>query len=95
VWYYDFENDAGIVEQGDDMAVMEPLIACLAQWGDNLILAFAEKMAELLYLLDTKEIAAGAYKNEEYFSGDEFLYIRCTALVNGKPKKKIKKRFGI
>lgn len=58
MWYYDFENDAGIVEQGDDMAVMEPLIACLAQWGDNLIFAFAEKMAELLYRLDTKEIAA-------------------------------------
>ena len=83
--FFHFTDMLDWSKQGDDMAVMEPLIACLVQWGDNLIFAFAEKMAELLYRLDTKEIAAGAYKKEEYFSDDEFLYIRCTALVNGKP----------
>lgn len=72
-------------KQGDDMAVLEPLIACLAQWGDELIFAFDDKMTELLYSLDSRAIANSIYKDMEHFSGDEFLYIRCTALVNGKP----------
>lgn len=71
-------------KQGDDMAVIEPLVAFLAQWGDNLIIAFAEKMAELLYRLDTREIVLKTYKNAECFSEDEFLYTRCQALINGK-----------
>lgn len=56
----------------------------MAQWGDNLIVAFAEKMAVLLYRLDTREIAVKTYKNTEYFSVDQFLYTRCQALINGK-----------
>lgn len=83
--FFHFTDMLDWSKQGDDMAVIEPLVACLAQWGDNLIFAFAEKMADLLYRLDTKEIAKSVYKNQEYFSDDEFLYIRCTALVNGKP----------
>lgn len=70
-------------KKGDDMAVVEPLIAFLAQWGDDLIFAFDDTMAELLYSLDTRKIAEGIYK-DEYFSSDEFLYIRCIALVNSK-----------
>lgn len=42
-------------------------------------------MAELLYSIDSRVIANSIYKDMEHFSGDEFLYIRCTALVNGKP----------
>lgn len=76
--YLDWEK------QGDDLAVLEPLITMLAKWGDELIFAFDDTMAELLYSLDTKEIAQKIYKGEE-FSADEFLYIRCVALVNSKP----------
>lgn len=71
-------------KQGNDMAIVEPLVSFLAQWGDNLIIAFAEKMAELLYRLDTRQIAQKTYTNIEYFSVDDFLYIRCQALINGK-----------
>lgn len=90
--YLDWEKD------GDNLAVTEPLIALLAKWGDELIFAFHDTMAELLYSLDTREIAETIYKGEN-FSGDEFLYIRCMALINTKPfynaivrgKKKLKR----
>ncbi len=68
---------------GDDDAVLEPLITFLSKWGDELIFAFDDMMAELLYSLDTKKIAHDVYKND-HFSGDDFLYVRCTALVNSK-----------
>lgn len=51
-------------KKGDDMAVVEPLIAFLAQWGDDLIFAFDDTMAELLYSLDTRKIAEVIYKDE-------------------------------
>lgn len=41
-------------------------------------------MAQLLYGIDTKAIAAKAYKNE-YILPDMFLYNRCVALINSKP----------
>lgn len=71
-------------KQGDDYAVLEPLIALLAKYGDDLIFAFDEMMAELLYRLDTRKIAQSIYKGEN-FSADEFLYVRCVALINAKP----------
>lgn len=42
---------------GNDAAVLEPLIIFLSKWGDELIFAFDDMMAELLYSLDTKKIA--------------------------------------
>lgn len=76
--YLDWER------QGDDLAVLEPLIAFLAKWGDDFIFAFDDTMAELLYSLDTRKIAQSIFKGEN-FSADEFLYIRCVALINSKP----------
>lgn len=70
-------------KKGDDLAVVEPLIAFLATWGDDFIFAFHDMMAELLYSLDTKKIAWDIYKDHN-FSMDEFLYIRCAALINSK-----------
>ncbi|MDE6701720.1 MAG: DUF4240 domain-containing protein [Acetatifactor sp.] len=68
---------------GNDAAVLEPLIIFLSKWGDELIFAFDDMMAELLYSLDTKKIARDIYKDAD-FSGDDFLYTRCVALVNSK-----------
>ena len=70
-------------KQGDDIAVIEPLVTLLAAWGDDLIFAFHDTMAELLYSLDTQKIAGDIYKYRS-FSADEFLYIRCAALINSK-----------
>lgn len=70
-------------KQGDDEAVLEPLITYLSQQEDETIFLFDDKMAQLLYALDTKKIAKWAYMDEDYFSADGFLYTRCIALVNG------------
>ena len=72
-------------KQGNDEAVIEPLVSFLAKWGDNVIFAFHDKMAELLFSLDTYNIAKHLMENETCFSPDYFLYARCVALVNGKP----------
>lgn len=71
-------------QQGDDDLVLEPLVQYLAQWPDEVIFVFDDKMAELLYRLDRPEIARRAYRTDRCFSGDDFLYIRCVALVNGR-----------
>lgn len=69
----------------DDEAIVEPLIDFLAEWGDDLIYAFDDRMAQLLYDIDTKAVASKAYKDDEYMSPDMFLYNRCVALINSKP----------
>lgn len=71
-------------QTGNPLGIVEPLVTFLAIWGDELIFAFDDTMAELLYSLDTKKIAYSIYKDDN-FSGDEFLEIRCVALVNSKP----------
>ena len=83
--FFYFTNMLDWDKQGDDEAVLEPLIAFLAKWGDSVIFAFHEKMAELLFSLDTYNIAKHIIESVDYFSPDIFLYARCVALVNGKP----------
>ena len=71
-------------KQGDDDAVLEPLVTFLAKYGDNVIFAFEDKMTELLYALDTYDIAKPMIGEDGFLSSDGFLYARCTALINGK-----------
>ena len=68
---------------GDDDAVLKPLLEHLAQQSDELIFAFDEIMAELLFELDTKKNFKKACKYHPH-SEDSFLYSRCCALINGK-----------
>lgn len=70
--------------QGNDDLVLEPLIQYLSQWPDEVIFVFDDKMAELLYALDRPDIARRTYRSDRCFSGDDFLYVRCVALVNGR-----------
>ena len=70
-------------QEGNDGKVLEPLVAYLAEWPDEVISAFDNKMAELLYALDSRAMAMRIYGTDQHFSGDDFLYIRCIALVNG------------
>lgn len=82
--FFNFTNMLDWEQQGTDEAVLEPLIAFLAKWGDNVIFAFHNKMAELLYSLDTYNIARHIIESSVYFSPNAFLYARCVALINGK-----------
>lgn len=68
----------------DDDEVMQPALDYLAAQEDDEIFAFEEKMAELLFALDTREFAGKLYAEEEYMSGDMFLYQRCAVLINGR-----------
>ena len=68
----------------DDWERLEPLIDFLATWGDELIMSFDDMMSELLYQIDTYQIAKAAYKKEKYISYRDFLPNRCIALINGK-----------
>ena len=77
-------------ESGDDEAVIEPVVDCLAQKSNDEIFQFEELLAQKLHALDTKaharEIGEDAYINEkEYFSVDGFLYSRCVVVANGRP----------
>ena len=69
--------------QGDDAAVLQPVIRRLARQPDTVIFAFDDTMAELLYRLDTRQLAQQCRQAQPYMSGDSFLYARCVALVNG------------
>ena len=70
-------------KQGDDDKVLKPLIDHLAKCSDEEIFDFEDKMAELLYKLDTPKTAERSYGTRDHFSGDDFLYLRCVALING------------
>ena len=69
--------------QGDDAAVLKPVIVALSKREDSDIFCFHDQMAELLYGLDSRALAEQCRKAEPYMSGDSFLYSRCVALING------------
>ena len=68
---------------GDDNKVLAPLIESLSQRDDDEIFTFHDRMAELLYKLDTKKLAKQHERSFGYFSDDVFLYSRCCGLTNG------------
>ncbi len=70
-------------QEGDDSAVLAPVIHSLAKQGDAVIFAFDDQMTELLYRLDTRKLAEQCEQTEGMMSDDSFLYSRCVALVNG------------
>lgn len=75
-------------QEGDDEAVVEPLVAHLAELPIALIYQFLDKLSEKLYLLDTRAHAENsgdnAYRPDAHFSVDLFLYDRCAVVANGR-----------
>ena len=76
---------------GDDDAVMRPALRALAAMRDRDIYRFDDILAEKLYALDTREHARHGFEGEadpddgdEYISADEFLYLRCVVVANGR-----------
>lgn len=70
-------------KKGDDEKVLEPVIQYLSKQNDDVIFKFDDLMSELLYRLDTKELAAQCQEEEPQMGDDSFLYSRCVALING------------
>jgi Protein of unknown function (DUF4240) len=71
--------------EGDDTAVVAPLINALSALAPDQILAFEETLAHKLWLLDTPAHALASTNNDAnaYFSVDGFLYDRCCVVANG------------
>lgn len=74
---------------GDDEAVCRPLVDALARRPVKAIVAFEERLADLLYALDgeawAREIGEHAYRGPgSYLSADLFLYVRLCAVANGR-----------
>lgn len=69
--------------EGDDEAVVEPVVERLAALSDEDIFAFDDALAAHLYALDRRDIASAAFGDEGYFSPDEFVDWRCVCVVNG------------
>ena len=74
---------------GDDDAVLRPSVKRLASMTIEDIYKFADILSEKLYLLDGIDYASNigeeSYKGEnEHFSVDYFLYVRCCVVANGK-----------
>ena len=70
--------------EGDDDKVLAPVVQFLSQKDDSFIFKFEDTIFELLHNLDTETVREGYKKNSEYISDDDFLYWRCTVLINGK-----------
>lgn len=75
-------------QEGDDEAVVEPVVAHLAELPVALIYQFLDKLSEKLYLIDTRAHAENsgdnAYRPDARFSVDLFLYDRCCVVANGR-----------
>lgn len=76
-------------KEGDDDAVIEPVVAALAASPLRHIYDFKDILAQKLYLLDTAQHAAqigetAHQENSDCFSPDAFLFARCCAVANGR-----------
>lgn len=70
-------------DEWNDDKVLRPVIRYLSKQDDQIIFAFDDLMAELLYGLDTKKLAEQCEKVDPLMCDDTFLYSRCVALING------------
>ena len=69
--------------EGNDDKVLRPVIEYLSGQEDSRIYEFDDQMSELLYDLDTRQLADQCQKADPYMCDDTFWYSRCVALING------------
>jgi len=74
--------------EGDDKAVIQPVVKALSARPKKDMNSFEERLAFLLYQLDTKahasNIGESSYdEDSDYISVDYFLYVRCAVVANG------------
>lgn len=71
-----------------DEEVIKPVLNYLSERSNNRIFLFQDILSQKLHALDgqkfAEEIGKNAYGKSDYFSGDEFLYIRCAVVANGR-----------
>jgi hypothetical protein len=84
--FWDIINQLDWSKEGDDAAVVEPVIQILEQRPLAHIYRFEDILSEQLWQLDTKNHAKVFLNDSEnaYLSVDDFLYTRCAVVANGK-----------
>ena len=73
--------------EGDNKAVVEPVVQILEKLTSAHIYRFADILSEKLWNLDTKNHAQVFLEDPEeegYLSVDDFLYVRCAVVANGR-----------
>ena len=83
--FWDLIEQLDWSQEGNDTAVIEPVVQALTKAPLRHIYDFADILSHKLYLLDT-EIYVDAHKdilNDADFVADRFLYIRCCIVANG------------
>jgi hypothetical protein len=74
--------------QEEDDDILNPAIKALAKYPIHYIYLFQDILSEKLYQLDAQKyglnIEADSWENDKYFSVDNFLYVRCCVVANGK-----------
>ncbi len=67
-------------------AIIAPAVVALSEMPISAIYLFEDFLSEKLYNIDTKEHAK-AYmhqQSDDYFSADDFLYVRCAVVAEGR-----------
>ena len=74
--------------QSEDDNIMKASIVALASDSVRTIFEFADLLSEKLYTLDGKfyaqQIGTTSWQPNAFFSVDNFLYVRCCVIANGK-----------
>jgi hypothetical protein len=75
-------------QQEEDEEILKPAIKKLAKYPIHYIYLFQDVLSEKLSQLDAKKYASNigedSWNEAEYFSVDNFLYVRCCVVANGK-----------
>jgi Protein of unknown function (DUF4240) len=84
--FWDIIKQLDWTKEGDDAAVVEPVIQILQKLSLAHIYRFANILSEKLWYLDTQKHAQVFLDDSEdgYLSADDFLYTRCAVVANGK-----------
>lgn len=74
--------------QEEDEDILKPASKTLAKYPIHYIYLFQDILSEKLYQLDAQKYALNigedSWANDKYFSVDNFLYVRCCVVANGK-----------
>lgn len=64
--------------------IVQPLLSALTALSEQQLCQFADWLAEQLWKLDTPQHAAVLQGEKSYLSVDDFLYVRCAVVANGR-----------
>ncbi|MBK8653250.1 MAG: DUF4240 domain-containing protein [Haliscomenobacter sp.] len=87
-WFWNTIDRLDWKQEGNEDAVIRPVVNYLASQPFRNILLFADILSEKLYTLDAQVFAENmgehSFREGYYFSVDDFLYARCCVVANGR-----------